>query len=157
MPRKKNPECIRCATQSIEIAQNKPCWSRQTCHSKRSYYAKHSVNKAKKRSRQRKQRVEVLDVPLFEHQPAPEVLMTFYRDRADGPIHAVEFTVVEDGQTVKRVNPIHLKGVPQLKLRGHIKNVIALLEAQFGHKLTVSQDRQAVSLCPLCQQGKEHD
>ena len=156
MPRRKNSECIRCAALSVEEAQAKPCWNGQTCHSRRSYYAKHAVNKAKKRNRQRKQRIEVLDIPLFDHQPALEVLMTFYRDRADGPIHAVEFTVVDDGQTLKRVKPIHLKGVPQSKLRSHIKNVIALLKAQFGHQLSVAQDKQPISLCPLCHQKKEH-
>lgn len=162
MPRKKNPECVRCAAQSVEEAQAKPCWKGQACHSKRSYYAKHSVNKAKLRSRYRKslytpERIKTLNIPLYGHTLPPEVVMTFYRDRADGPIHAIEFAVVNDGQTLSQVKPIHLKGVPQSKLRSHIKNVIALLKAQFGQDLTVSQARQPVSLCPLCNQEKAHD
>ena len=50
--------------------------------------------------------------------------MTFFRDRADGPIHAISFSVVDDGVTVASVKAIHLKGVPQAKLRKHIKNVL---------------------------------
>ncbi|WP_228025312.1 hypothetical protein [cf. Phormidesmis sp. LEGE 11477] len=158
MPRRKNPECIRCAAQSVEVAQQKPCWKGQTCRSKRSYYANHSVNKAKKRSKQRRQRVQTLDIPLFGHDLPPEVSMIFYRDRADGPIHAIEFVVVDDGQTLSRVNPIHLKGVPQTKLRSHIKNVLGVLKAQFGQDIRISQSRQPASLCPLCQQsGEETD
>ena len=94
MPRRKNLDCQRCAADSIEVAKAKPCWDTEnpkTCRSKRAYYKKHSVNKAKKRSKHRSDRVErvkELDIPLFGLQATPEVLMTFYRDRADGPIHA---------------------------------------------------------------------
>lgn len=80
--------------------------------------------------------------------------MTFYRDRADGPIHAVDFVVINAGETVKHVAPIHLQSVTQTKLKCHIQNVIGLLRAQFGQDMTVSQDRQPASLCPLCQQDK---
>ena len=81
--------------------------------------------------------------------------MIFYRDRVDGPVHAIEFVVVKDGQTLSRVNPIHLKGVPQTKLRSHIKNVLGVLKAQFGQDMRVSQSRQPASQCPLCQQSRE--
>ena len=76
--------------------------------------------------------------------------MTFYRDQADGPIHAVAFSVVEDGVAVATVKTIHLKGVPQSKLRKHIKNVLGVLNAQFDPELPVSKDKQPVRLCPLC-------
>lgn len=81
--------------------------------------------------------------------------MTFYRDRADGPIHALEFAVIDQGETVANVNAIHLKGVPQAKLRSHIKSVLAILNAQFGPDLNVSQSRQPASLCPLCLQEQK--
>lgn len=44
---------------------------------------------------------------------------------------------------------IRLKDVPQSKLRKHIKNVLGILNAQFGQELPVSKDRQPVGLCPL--------
>ncbi|MGB7086247.1 MAG: hypothetical protein WBD47_11895 [Phormidesmis sp.] len=156
MPRRKNLDCQRCAADSIEVAKAKPCWDTlnpKTCRSKRAYYKKHSVNKAKKRSKHRSDRIErvkELDIPLFGLQSTPEVLMTFYRDRADGPIHAIAFSVVDDGEAVTSVKPIHLKGVPQSKLRKHIKNVLGVLNAQFGQELPVSKDKQPVKLCPLC-------
>ncbi|PZO46105.1 MAG: hypothetical protein DCF15_20780 [Phormidesmis priestleyi] len=81
--------------------------------------------------------------------------MTFYRDRADGPIHAVEFAVIDNGETVAEVKPIHLKDVPQAKLRSHIKNVLGILNAQFGSDLNVSQSRQPPSLCPICLQEQK--
>lgn len=76
--------------------------------------------------------------------------MTFYRDRADGPIHAVEFSVIEEGETVSRVEAIHLKGIPQAKLRQHIQNVLGVLKAEFGQNVSVAKERQPVMLCPLC-------
>ena len=172
MPRRKNPECLRCAAQSVEEAQAKPCWKGHPCHARRSYYANHSVNKAKKRSRQRTERLKELDIPLYGHTPMPEVVVTFYRDRADGPIHAVEFAVIEEGQAISTVKPIHLKGVPQSRLRRHIKYVLGLLNAQFGRQqlpeeqelplpggqppdvdiptLSVKKDRLPAKMCPLC-------
>lgn len=150
MPRRTNPECQRCAAQSVEEAQQKSCWKGQACHARRSYYLKHPENKAKKRGRNRVAKVKVLEVPLFGQQSPPEILMTFYRDRADGPIHAVEFSVIEMGETISRVEAIHLKGVSQAKLRNHIKNVLGILKAQFGQDIIISQGRQPVIVCPLC-------
>lgn len=83
--------------------------------------------------------------------------MTFYRDRADGPIHALAFTVIDQGETVANVNAIHLKGTPQSQLRSHIKNVLGILNAQFGPDMAVTQSRQPALLCPLCQQEKGSD
>lgn len=158
MPRRKNLQCLSCAADPIEVAQAKSCWDTdnpKTCRSKRSYYRRHSANKAKKRSKQRSDRVQQIkeiDIPLFGHQLSPEVLMTFFRDRTDGPIHAISFTVVEAGETVTSIKAIHLKGVPQTKLRHHIKNVLGILNAQFGQELPVNKDRQPVKCCPLCLQ-----
>ena len=152
MPRAKNRQCQHCAAQSIDFAKAMPCWSTHTCRAKRSYYRHRPANVAKKRSRQRQAAVEVLDIPLFGHELPPEVVMTFFRDRADGPIHALEFTVVDQGKAISTVRAIHLKGVPQAKLRSHIKNVLGILNAQFGPDLPVTQLRQPASLCPLCQQ-----
>lgn len=175
MPRKKNLQCQRCATESLDFAQAQPCWVSKTCRARRSYYRHRATNLSKKRTRQRtlkavaradggmdvgvsdetqgqvaRANVEVVDFPLLGHVEPPEVSMVFYRDRADGPIHAVEFCVTENGQLVKKVKPKHLKGVPQRQLRVHIKQVIGLLKAEFGDELLVSEARQPVRLCPLC-------
>ena len=83
--------------------------------------------------------------------------MTFYRDRADGPIHAVEFAVIEEGQAISTVKPVHLKGVPQTQLRRHIKQTLAILNAQFGSEMSVSKDRLPVKLCPLCLEKEAED
>ncbi|MGI8936266.1 MAG: hypothetical protein ACR2FS_19570 [Phormidesmis sp.] len=157
MPRSKNRQCQGCAAQSIEWAKAQPCWNSKTCRAKRSYYKHRPANLAKKRSGQRRQRVKTLDIPLYGQTLPPEVLMTFYRDRADGPIHALAFTVIDQGETVANVNAIHLKGTPQSQLRSHIKNVLGILNAQFGPDMAVTQSRQPALLCPLCQQEKGSD
>lgn len=96
----------------------------------------------------------MVDFPLLGQSESPEVSMVFYRDRADGPIHALEFCVTDKGELIKRVKPKHLKGVPQRQLRNHIRQVIALLKAEFGEELLVSEARQPVMLCPLCAEAR---
>lgn len=76
--------------------------------------------------------------------------MVFFRDRADGPIHALAFHVTDKGEIVKKVKPKHLRGVPQQQLRAHIKQVIGLLKAEFGDELLVKEARQPTNLCPIC-------
>lgn len=154
MPRKKNTRCQRCAAHSIDFAKEQSCWCSKTCRAKRSYYKHRPQNIAKKRSRQRSSRVDTVDFPLLGYTEPPEVQMVFYRDRSDGPIHAIEFCVTERGEIVKRVKAKHLKGVPQRQLRAHIKQVIGVLKAEFGDGLIVSEARQPIKLCPLCQDGQ---
>ena len=150
MPRKKNAQCQSCAAQSIDIAKEKPCWRDKTCRARRSYYKHRPANIAKKRTKQRTARVEEVDFPLLGYTEPPEVAMVFYRNRADGPIHAIAFYVTDNGQVVKRIKPKHLKNVPQRQLRAHIKQVIALLKTEFGDDLLVTEVRQPTKLCPLC-------
>lgn len=169
MPRKKNALCQRCAAESLEFAQAQPCWSSKTCRAKRSYYKHRPQNLSKKRTRQRGLKAQargaqgaqaqavVVELPLLGHAEPPEVSMVFYRDRADGPIHAIEFCVTHKGELVKKVKPKHLKGVPQRQLRNHIKQVIGVLKAEFGDELLVSEARQPVKLCPLCRDGSVHE
>ena len=150
MPRKKNAHCQSCAAQTIDIAKEKPCWRDKTCRARRSYYKHRPANIAKKRTKQRTARVDEVDFPLLGYTEPPEVAMVFYRDKSDGPIHAIAFCVTDNGQVVKRVKPKHLKGVPQRQLRSHIKQVVALLKAEFGDDLLVTEVRQPTKLCPLC-------
>lgn len=162
MPREINIECLNCASQSIAEAKAKPCWSDKTCRSTRSYYKNRPAIIAKKRARQRNSssrgdsnrsssQVQEVDFPILGFSPSPEMTMVFYRDRANGPIHAIEFYVVdEEGELIKKVKPSHLKGVTQRQLRSHIKQVIGVLEAELGRKLMVSETRQPVKLCPIC-------
>ena len=157
MPRKKNTQCQRCAAQSIDFAKAQPCWVSKTCRARRSYYKHRPQNIAKKRTRQRCDRVQEVDFPLLGYTEPPEVAMVFYRDRADGPIHAIEFCVTENGAVVKKVKPKHLKGVPQRQLRAHIKQVIGLLKVEFGEELIVREARQPVRLCPLCALENQHE
>ena len=158
MPRRINPKCRSCAADPIEVAEAKDCWNTdnpQLCHNRRSYYRNQAVYKAKKRSKQRAERVQSVDFPLLGYSVPPVAQLVMYRDRADGPIHAIEFLVVKQGKLVKRVEPKHLKGVPQRQLRTHIQQVIGLLKAEFGDEMRVEQSRLPSRNCPICRKGQE--
>ncbi|MGB3297627.1 MAG: hypothetical protein WBA76_05100 [Phormidesmis sp.] len=156
MPRAVNTDCKRCATESVEIAQAKTCWDTQKpqrCHSRRAYYLKQAQNKAKKRSRQRADRVEQvqdMDILPIGYAEPPEVQMLFFQDRADGKRHALQFTVLDQGVKIDGVKAVHLKGMSQKALRKHIKNVLGILGAKHNTEFAVTTARQPIRFCPLC-------
>ena len=162
MPRAVNTDCKRCATQDVAIAQGKSCWDKehpQRCHSRRAYYLKQAQNKAKKRSRQRADRVGLVQdmeiLPVGYSDP-PEVQILFFQDRADGRKHAVQFTALEGGEKIDGVKAIHLKGMSQKALRRHIKNVLGILGAKHNTQFAVTTARQPVRFCPLCLAEMKH-
>lgn len=157
MPRAVNADCKRCATQGVAIAQEKSCWDTekpQRCYSRRAYYLKQAQNKAKKRSRQRAARVgqvqEDMEILPVGYAEPPEVQLLFFQDRADGKRHALQFTVLDDGEKIDGVKAIHLKGMSQKALRTHIKNVLGILSAKHNTQFAVRTARQASKFCPLC-------
>jgi hypothetical protein len=171
MARHENADCKRCSAQSAQLARQRPCWNHQnpqTCHSARSYYKRQEVNKAKKRSQHRGDRIDSLKgdqgedmviLPLRYSEP-PEVQILFFQDRADGRKHALQFTVLDGGQKIDGVKAIHLKGMGQKALRSHIKNVLGILAAKHHTEFAVSTARQATKFCPLCFKQRiesEHD
>ena len=156
MPRTVNTDCKRCATQDVAIAQAKICWDiqkPQRCHSRRAYYLKQAQNKAKKRSRQRADRVgQVQDMEILPigYAEPPEVQMLFFQDKADGKRHALQFTVLDEGVKIDGVKAVHLKGMSQKALRKHIKNVLGILGAKHNTEFAVTTARQPIRFCPLC-------
>ena len=156
MPRAVNTDCKRCATESVAIAQSKNCWDTQKpqrCHSRRAYYLKQAQNKAKKRSRQRADRVgQVQDMNILpiDYAEPPEVQMLFFQDRADGKRHALQFTVLDEGVKIDGVKAVHLKGMSQKALRRHIKNVLGILGVKHNTEFAVTTARQPIRFCPLC-------
>ena len=157
MPRAVNHDCKRCATEDVAIAQKKSCWDTdkpQRCHSKRAYYLKQAQNKAKKRSRQRAARVgqvqEDMEILPVGYSEPPEVQLLFFQDRADGKRHALQVTVLDEGEKIDGVKAIHLKGMSQKALRKHIKNVLGILSAKHNTQFAVSTARQPIRFCPIC-------
>ncbi|MEO0519145.1 MAG: hypothetical protein AAF171_17790 [Cyanobacteria bacterium P01_A01_bin.116] len=170
MARDENADCKGCSAQSIKVARAKPCFDHdnpQSCYSARSYYKRQEVNKAKKRSKHRAERVALLQqegsqgqkrrgpvedmeiLPVGYHDP-PEVQLLFFQDRADGKRHALQFTAFDRGEKIDGVKAIHLKGMSQKALRRHINNVLGILSAKHGTEFAVTTARQATKFCPLC-------
>lgn len=157
MPRAVNHDCKRCATEDVATAQSKSCWDAdkpQRCYSRRAYYLKQAQNKAKKRSKQRAARVgqvqEDMEILPIGYAEPPEVQLLFFQDRADGKRHALQVTVLDEGEKIDGVKAIHLKGMSQKALRKHIKNVLGILSAKHNTEFAVSTARQASKFCPIC-------
>ena len=156
-----NRKCEGCAAQkSHEEAQQRPCWVGTKCVARRSHYRNRADRLAKKRAgyvRGRIQAIKRLDLPLDGYEPIPEAKVIYWRDRADGPIHAIGINVYEDGELAAKVEPKHCRGMHQNKLRRTLTQWQQLLSVQHGGKLQWSQVRLPAAQCPLCEEKPDAD
>jgi hypothetical protein len=80
--------------------------------------------------------------------------IVFYRDVADGPIHAVGIEVYDGGELITTVEPKHCKGMHQNKLRGVLQQWIGVVKVRHGAGTVMREVRVPVALCPLCQEAE---
>lgn len=160
MARAVNRKCQSCAAnKSHEEAQARSCWVAKTCVARRSHYRNRSDRLAKKQAgyvRERVQEVKRLDLPLLGYEQPCIAHIVFYRDSADGSIHAVSIKVYDNGKPVTQVEPKHCKGMHQDKLRGKLEQWVGVVKANYGANTVIREVRVPVALCPLCQEAKAH-
>jgi hypothetical protein len=160
MPRALNRKCQGCATnKSHHEAAQRDCWAGQACIARRSHYRNRSQRIAKKQAgyvRERVRKVTRLDLPLLGYEQPCTAHVVFYRDAADGPIHAVAIEVYDGGELIATVEPKHCKGMHAEKLRGVLQQWIGVVKAQHGTATAVREVRLPVALCPLCKEAEGH-
>ncbi|MGI8933348.1 MAG: hypothetical protein ACR2FS_04665 [Phormidesmis sp.] len=158
MSRAVNRKCQSCAAnKSHEEASVRPCWAGQPCVSKRSHYRNRSQRLAKKQAgyvRERVREITRLDLPLLGYEQPCIAHLVFYRDAADGPIHAVGVEVYDDGELVTQIEAKHCKGMHQDKLRGVLQQWVGVVKVHHGADTVLREVRAPVALCPLCKEGK---
>ena len=161
MARPVNRKCRDCAAQkSHEEAQERSCWNASVCVARRSHYRNRADRLAKKKAgyvRGRIQAVKRLQLPLDGYTPIPEAKVIYWRDRADGPIHAIGINVYEDGKLTAQVEPEHCRGMHQNRFRKTLMQWQQVLTVQHGGKLKWSQMRLPVAQCPLCEKKPNAD
>lgn len=168
MPTKVSDKCRQCSKLSVEDAialhgeSGDGCWVGEPCHKKRTYYKKRDLYNRNRRLKYRGDKesaAQLIDIPTI-----PAVVVYFFRQRKDEPLHAmaVELWI---GQQKKAVHePVHTLGWTGAHVKEYIKGAIAEFNQQYavnisGIAATVELNPSLCPLnpCPLKLDGKKTD
>ncbi|ESA37362.1 hypothetical protein N836_03390 [Leptolyngbya sp. Heron Island J] len=164
MPRRADPKCIACAQLSAEKArqlhgpQGDGCWNERRCHRKRSHYRNRREQNEKRRTNYRQQvaqqradsRVETVSLAVTETSIPYANLYIWREKRKDAPVHAIAATVIQNGQKVLEVKPIHCAGYRKRQLERYMEQkVMPYLKERFGITHFSNEIRLEPIECPL--------
>ncbi len=157
MPSRGSDKCRQCSKLSLEWAlqkhgeQGDGCWSGEPCHKRRTYYKnRERYNRSRrlkyKGDKESSAQLEGIDIPTI-----PAVIVHFYRQRKDEPLHALGIELWVGQQKKDTRIPVHTLGWSEGNVKKYIREVIAQFSLQYeiqisGIAATVELNP---SLCPL--------
>lgn len=165
MPTKTSDKCRQCSKLSVETAisrhgeQGDGCWVGELCHKRRTYYKKRDLYNRNRRLKYRGEKESAVQleamakpaVPGIAIPTVPAVIVYFYRQRKDEPLHAVSVELWVGQQKKATREPVHTLGWKEAHVREYITNAIAHFNQQ--HEVSISGIAATVelnpSLCPL--------
>ena len=164
MARRINPKCVTCAQMSVAKARQlhgaagDGCWVEKRCHRRRSHYRNRQGLNEKRRVVYRQQvdatkpddGVERVSLEVAE-STLPYVNLYIWREkRKDAPVHAISATVIQNGEKVLEVKPIHCAGYRKRQLERYIEQkVMPYLKTRFGITHFSNEIRLEPIECPL--------
>ena len=125
----------------------------QKCIKTRWRYKNRPAVLAATNSRYVKKRVEEvkrLSLPLRGYKEPCAAQVLWYRDRVDGPVHAVRIDVFDKGKLVGGTEPMHCMGIDNKRLVQNVIEWIELLKLEYGEDMSVRELREPISGCPIC-------
>jgi hypothetical protein len=157
MPARGSDKCRQCSKLSLEQALEKHgpdgtgCWNGEPCHKRRTYYKNRDRYNRDRRLKYMGDKhssalLDGIDIPTI-----PAVVIHFYRQRKDEPLHALGIELWIGQQRKASLQPVHTMGWTEGQVKGYIKDAIT----QFSHKYEVQITGVAASielspnLCPL--------
>ncbi|MEM9807486.1 MAG: hypothetical protein AAF959_19655 [Cyanobacteria bacterium P01_D01_bin.56] len=163
MARRINQKCVACAQMSVAKARQlhggagDGCWVEKRCHRRRSHYRNRQGLNEKRRVEYRQQ-VEA-DKPddgvervSLEVSPSsfPYANLYIWREkRKDAPVHAISATVIQNGEKVLEVEPIHCAGYRKRQLERYVEEVMLYLKERFGITHFSNEIRLEPIECPI--------
>ena len=162
MPSRSRERCRQCSKLSLEQALQKHgpegtgCWEGEPCHKRRTYYKN---RERYNRSRRIKYNVDLEEATQLEGVSIPSipaVVIYFYRQRKDDPLHAIRADLWV-GQQKKATYPIvHTLGWTERLVLDYIRLAVGSFSREYdveisGIAATVELDPQTCPLknCPL--------
>ena len=164
MPRRGAPKCIACAHLIADMArqlhgpQGDGCWNEKRCHRKRSHYRNRREQNEKRRTDCRQQiaqqqsdsHVEMVSLAVTEMSIPYANLYIWREKRKDAPIHVLAATVIQNGQKVLEVEPIHCAGYRKRQPERYMEQkVMPYLKERFGITHFSNEIRLESIECPL--------
>jgi hypothetical protein len=92
-----------------------------------------SVSKVRKRVTE----IKRLSLPLRGYQEPCAAQVLWYRNRADGGVHAVMVNVYGSGKLVGGSEPMHCEGIDGAQLMKNVIEWIELLKLEYGEDMSV--------------------
>lgn len=155
MPTKSSDKCRQCSKLSVEDAiarhgeQGDGCWVSKLCHKRRTYYKKRDLynrNRRIKYQGDKESAAQLTDIPTV-----PAVVVYFYRQRKDEPLHALAVELWIGQQKKAVTEPVHTLGWTGAHVKEYITGAIASFNQQYA--VSISGIATTVelnpSLCPL--------
>jgi hypothetical protein len=149
-------KCRKCAMLSADKAkeihgvEGDGCWNPAVCHSRRSH-ARHRDRRNQARNLKRAAGlVENIVVDIEELSEVFSAVLIVYRPPGEEtPVHAIGASIWKGQKLHAKVQPIHCIGMVPSQAISYVKKMVALLQANYGVKKFVSEERLDPSLCPL--------
>ncbi len=157
MPTRVSDKCRQCSKLSVdqEIAlhgeSSNGCWVGELCHKRRTYYKKRDLYNRNRRLKYRGEKEAAVQLDSTDIPTIPAIIVYFYRQRKDEPLHAVSVELWIGQQRKAVREPVHTFGWTGAHVREYITGAIAQFNRQYemsinGVAATVELNP---NLCPL--------
>ena len=157
MPAKASDKCRQCSKLSVKSAislhgtEGDGCWAGEPCHKRRTYYKKRDLYNRNRRLKYHGEKESAAQLNSITIPTVPAVIVYFYRQRKDEPLHALVVELWIGQQKKAAREPVHTLGWREANVREYIKSAIASFSQQY--EITISGVAATVelkpSLCPL--------
>ena len=132
------------------------CWVEKRCHRRRSHYRNRQGLNEKRRVEYRQRvakpddGVERISLEVAESSLPYANLYIWREKRKDAPVHALAATVIQNGEKVLEVEPIHCAGYRKRQLERYMEHkVMPYLKERFGITHFSNEIRLEPIECPL--------
>lgn len=157
MPARGSDKCKQCSKLSLEQALEKHgadgtgCWSGEKCHKRRTYYKNRDRYNRDRRlkymgDKQSTAMLDGIDIPNI-----PAVVIHFYRQRKDEPLHALGIELWVGQQRKTSLQAVHTMGWSEGQVKGYIKDALAQVSQKYLVQITgvAASVEMFPCLCPL--------
>lgn len=148
--------CRQCSKLSLEQAlqlhgpQGDDCWGGEPCHKRRTYYRNRDRYNRDRRLKYHQDKQSGLQLEGVPAPTIPAVVVRFYRDRKDEPLHALD-VVLWIGEQKQATKAVHTLGWTEGQVKTYLREVISSFSEQHGISITgiAATVELDPTLCPL--------
>ncbi len=157
MPARGSDKCRQCSKLCLEQVLEKHgsegdgCWAGEPCNKRRTYYRHRERYNRSRRLKYRGNKESAAQLESISIPIIPAVIIHFYRQRKDEPLHALGVELWVGQQKKATLQPVHTLGWTEGQVKAYVKEAIS----QFSHKYEVQITGIAATvemnpyLCPL--------